>query len=429
MKTNNADSWGRTIASVPAQIIDVDPGFQSFEPSGSLFLPYGLGRSYGDVCLNNGGTLLRTHRLNSVIEFDSTTGVMKVESGAILVDVLNAASAKGWYLPVIPGTGFITIGGAVANDVHGKNHHRRGTFGNHLVSLELLRSDGMRYECSLNQNEALFRATIGGMGLTGMITWVQIRLMKIGSTRIAAHTTACRTWRDIVQVLHEQDERHEYTVAWVDAKRGRGHVIAGNHLNDGIYERHLSTSLPLAPLLRLLLSDVTVDLFNIVKFLSLPSGTKPGIMPASKYFHPLDVIPRWNTAYGEAGFFQYQFAVPFEQGIAVIESIVSILLSHGIAPYLSVLKIFGSKPTPGIMSFPQPGLTMAMDVPNRGASTLTALSMCDEVVINNGGRIYPAKDARMSAETFHKMYEHQLPAFISNIDPQFSSSFWRRVAP
>ncbi|MBI2794556.1 MAG: FAD-binding oxidoreductase [Ignavibacteria bacterium] len=429
MTPDNTDSWGRTVASVPAQVLDVDSSFKAFEPSGHRYLPYGLGRSYGDVCLNNGGTLLRTRRLNSVLEFDATTGVMKVEAGAILVDVLDAASAKGWYVPVIPGTGFVTIGGAVANDIHGKNHHRRGTFGCHVLALELLRSDGLHYVCSKKQNEGLFRATIGGMGLTGMVTWVQIQLMKIGSTRIAAQTTACKSWRDIIQLLHDQDKQYEYTVAWVDAKRGRGHVIAGNHVHDGIYERHLSTTLPLAPLLRTILFDATADLHNIIRFFSMPSGTKPSIMSASKYFHPLDVVPRWNTAYGDAGFFQYQFVVPYEHGLAAIESVIRILRSHDVISYLSVLKIFGTKASPGIMSFPQPGLTLALDVPNKGLSTLTALAKCDEVILKHGGRIYPAKDARTLADTFQKMYEQQLPAFTSYIDPHFSSTFWRRVVP
>jgi FAD/FMN-containing dehydrogenase len=427
MTTGNTDSWGRTVASLPAEVIDVDSSFKAFEPSGRQYLPYGLGRSYGDVCLNNGGTLLRTRRLNSILEFDASTGVMKVESGAILVDVLNTASAKGWYLPVIPGTGFVSIGGALANDIHGKNHHRRGTFGCHVIALELLRSDGLHHVCSKEQNEGLFRATIGGMGLTGMVTWVQIQLMKIGSTRIATQTTACKSWHDIIQVLHDQDEQHEYTVAWVDAKRGRGHVIAGNHLNDGIYDRHMSATLPFAPLLRAVLFDATADLHNIVRFFSMPSGTKPGIMSASKYFHPLDVVPRWNTAYGDSGFFQYQFVVPYEHGISAIESVIRILQSHDIISYLSVLKIFGTKMSPGIMSFPQPGLTLALDVPHKGASTLAALSKCDEVILKHGGRIYPAKDARMSADTFQKMYERQLLAFRSHLDPHFSSTFWRRV--
>ena len=422
-------SWGNTIHSEPRSVIDLGKKNVAdvLQKSDPTFLPYGMGRSYGDVCLNNGGTLLRTDGLHKVLEFDENTGRIRVESGASISHVLDAVVPKGWFIPVIPGTSQITIGGAVANDVHGKNHHGQGTFGCHVLSFELIRFDGQQTICSLAQHSDLFRATIGGLGLTGLITWVELQLMPLHSTNIEMRSTACTSWQDLVRVLHDEDQQWEYTVAWVDIKRGRGHVLAGKHSRDGNFADRAGATLHVAPLLRPFLNDVSADAFNRVKFLTQRKGVRTSTVHYRSYFHPLDVVPRWNKMYGRKGFFQYQFVVPHDTGVEVISSVSRILSQFGIISYLAVLKNFGGIASPGMLSFPMRGLTLALDVPNHGNKTLEALAMCDEILLSSGGRIYPAKDARMSANTFNMMYRKQLQEFTQYIDPKFSSSFWRRV--
>jgi len=428
-------SWGNTVHSSPHSVTEVQAASVAQHiarateqsPKNNSVLPFGMGRTYGDSCLNNGGTLLITTSMNRIQHFDRLTGVVRVESGIILSALSQHVVPHGWFLPVVPGTEQITIGGAIANDIHGKNHHRRGCFGQHVHSFELIRSNGERLVCSSIENSDLFRATIGGLGLTGLITWVELQLMRVSSSNIAVNTIACQTWEEIEQCLIHADEHNEYSVAWVDAKRGRGHVATGNHANDDVYDGSGVRALSGFSVFKPLLNATTVDTFNKLKFSRLTTGERTHTTNYESYLYPLDLFSRWNRIYGSKGFFQYQFVVPMSGGVDVCKNVVQALLRHDQLPYLTVLKRFGEARSPGMMSFPMHGLTLAIDMPNLGKSTLTALETCDGIVSSANGRVYPAKDARMAASTFQHMYRHALNDFVRFIDPHFSSTFWRRV--
>lgn len=398
-------------------------------------LPYGAGRSYGDSCLNAGGTVLDTRYLNHFLDFDMQAGSVRCESGVTLADILAFAVPKGWMLPVLPGTQFVTLGGAIANDVHGKNHHLAGTFGCHVVRFELLRSNGERLICSSNENSTLFSATIGGLGLTGFITWAEIQLQKIPSPFLAVDTIAFETLEEFIALSKQAESEFEFTVAWLDCQArgkqfGRGLLMRANYL-----PTEIATDLQ-APKSRLksipcfmpswLLNPWTVRGFNSAYF---ALGKKKGfeqITHFQPFFFPLDSIQNWNRIYGRKGFLQYQCAVPFEGGLMTLKAMLKRIATSGQGSFLSVLKTFGEKSSPGLMSFPQPGLTLALDFPNRGYKTLQLLNELDKQLEQVGGRLYPAKDARMSATLFKQGYPN-LAEFCHYIDPGFSSSFWQRI--
>lgn len=398
-------------------------------------LPYGVGRSYGDVCLNEGGTLLDTAPLNRFIAFDEENGLLRCEAGVTLADILKLIVPRGWFLPTTPGTKFVTIGGAIANDVHGKNHHRVGTFGCHVTRLELLRSDGQRLICSPDENADLFRATIGGLGLTGLILWAEIRLRRVPGPFVTREQIRFRCIDEFFDISAASDERFEHTMAWVDClatgkKLGRGLFMRGNYSPSKHFSRKAAEprSLFTVPvqLPAFVLNRVTVKAFNTLYYHSqLPRQTRRTV-PYDPFFYPLDAIHEWHRLYGPPGLLQYQFVVPYAQDRTAIKDILTQISRSGVLSFLAVLKVFGDIPSPGMLSFPRPGVTLALDFPYRGQRTLSFLDRLDRVVRDHGGVLYPAKDARMSAETFQACYP-QWREFAQYVDPKFSSSFWRRV--
>lgn len=408
------ESWGRWIRSTPARVIHA-PRFDD------LVLPYGLGRSYGDVCLNNGHTLLDTSRMRHLLAFDETTGVLTCEAGATLEDILQVFVPRGWFLPVTPGTKFVTVGGCIANDVHGKNHHRAGTFGRHVVSLSLLRSDGERVRCT--PADELFRATVGGLGLTGLIVSADIQLRKIESPAIVVERIPFRSLGEFERLSSPSDATHEYTVAWLDSFRDRGIFIRGNHASGGGREAaRASTPLPMA-LLSPLLTRPAVRAFNAAYY-AATRHPRPKAVHYDPFFYPLDAIANWNRIYGRRGFLQYQFVIPEQAGMEPVEEIVA--RSKRAGSSLTVIKKFGALGSPGMLSFPRLGTTVSMDFAARDATLLPLLEQCDEVVEAAGGVVYPAKDARMAPQRFRRFFP-QWEEFRRSVDPQFSSSFWRRV--
>jgi FAD/FMN-containing dehydrogenase len=401
---------------------------------GSSLLPYGLGRSYGDSCLNDGGTLLDTTGLDHLIEFDPESGLLRCEAGLSLAAILRLMVPRGWFLPVTPGTKFVTVAGAVANDIHGKNHHRAGTFGRHVSRFELLRSDGQRLICSPHENEPLFRATIGGLGLTGLITWVELSLKPIRSDRIERESIKFASLDEFLELTRDSDERFEYTVAWIDclasgANLGRGIFFRGNHATVGSTPlrpgRPARLSVPFhAP--NFVLGSWTVRAFNTVYYRRQTRKTVADSVHYDPFFYPLDSVNHWNRLYGRRGFLQYQFVVPVDGGLEATRRVLARIAASGEGSFLAVLKVFGDAPRPGLLSFPAPGFTLALDFAQRGSSTTRLLDSLDRIVLDHGGRLYPAKDARMSSAAF----EASFPAwrdFARLIDPAFSSSFWRRV--
>lgn len=395
-------------------------------------LPYGNGRSYGDVCLNEGGALLHTRRLDRFIGFDPANGVLRCEAGILLSEILPIIVPRGWFLPVTPGTRFVTVGGAIANDVHGKNHHGAGSIGCHVRMLELLRSDGSRLHCSLTEHPEWFAATVGGLGLTGLIVWVELQLVRIANPYL--WTTAQR-FADLGEffALNTATEAHyPYTVAWIDClakgrARGRGVFFAGEHaaaqLKLPIY-RSRSRSVPI-DLPIPLVNHPSLSLFNFVYY-NRPLSSEAALSHYEPFFYPLDGIRNWNRIYGRRGFFQYQCVLPPEASHDGIAELLDRIARSGQGSFLAVLKTFGNMRSAGMLSFPRPGATLALDFPNRGQDTMKLFQNLDAIVAAADGALYPAKDARMSGAMFRQGYP-KWETFAGYVDPRFSSSFWRRV--
>lgn len=428
-------SWGRYPVGQARKIIPISWATDALPPDRPL-LAYGLGRSYGDSCLNTAGTLLDVSALAHIRLFNKERGILRAEAGMSLAEILKLIVPYGWFLPVSPGTKFVTLGGAVANDIHGKNHHTEGTFGRHVRCFELLRSTGERQMCSATQAPELYAATIGGLGLTGLITWVEIQLKKIETPWIRMQSTRFHSIEEFFS-LSEAAKDVPYTAAWLDttargAAFGRGVFMQGDHATRAEAGERVSSSTPGmkigipfdAP--PWLLNRLTIRAFNTVYYHAPMHKATPHIVPYDPFFYPLDVVGGWNRLYGKRGFLQYQCMIPHVSAPDGICRLLETGLNNGLASFLSVLKIFGALPSPGLLSFPRPGATLAMDVPYEGGKTLEALTRLDEIVRALDGRLYPAKDARMSAQDFQYMYP-QWKAFSSYIDPAFSSSFWRRV--
>jgi len=434
----NFRSWGQYPESFPHRVISlpwVDASLFVNKPeNNSLYLAYGQGRSYGDSCQNNSETLIDTRQLNHIHFFDSEQGVLRCEAGVTLSDILSVIVPYGWFLPVTPGTQYVTVAGAVANDVHGKNHHRVGSFGNHVTQLELYRSNDESFICSPEQNTDLFHSTIGGLGLTGLIKWVEIKLKKVITPYISSKQKPFSCISDFF--LLEGEDNSEYNVAWIDttstsSKLGRGIFFSGEHSHqtlsvnkptkDSSHKLNIPINFP-----NFTLNKYTVKAFNKLYYFTNKNRQEQSQIHYALFFYPLDNIDNWNRMYGKRGFFQHQCVVPVDDGQEVITEILKLVSKKRMASFLSVLKKFGNIPSVGMMSFPREGYTLALDFPNYGSRTLNFLNEIDKLVQSVNGAIYPAKDARMSAEMFAQSFPG-MEEFKRHIDPSFSSSFWRRV--
>lgn len=429
-------SWGRYPKAHPRGVLALSWRTEAL-PSLSPLLPYGLGRSYGDSCLNNGGWVLDTSSLRHFISFDRERGTLRAEAGVSLAEILELIVPCGWFLPVTPGTKFVTLGGAIANDVHGKNHHVDGAFGSHVRCFELLRSTGERFVCSPTEQAALCAATIGGLGLTGLITWVEIQLKRIETPWIRMQAIRFHSLQEFFAVS-EAAKDQVYSAAWLDTTAqgssfGRGVFLQGNHAT--VEEAQGRTSNPRSALLGIpfdapewLLNRTSIRIFNTLYFHGPMHRAAPHIVHYDPFFYPLDAVHNWNRLYGRRGFLQYQCVIPPVHAEEGMTRLLHAARAGGLASFLSVLKVFGNKSSPGLLSFPRPGTTLAMDVPFEGQKTLDTLNHLDAIVHEYSGRLYPAKDARMSAASFQKDYP-EWQRFSQYVDPAFSSSFWRRVTP
>lgn len=437
--TSTYQSWGRF---PPAQQ-QIMPLYWRHQPLPNLpktttLLPYGLGRSYGDVCLNDGGMLLATRGLNRFINFDPKTGVLCCEAGTSFIEIAELTVPQGWFFPVTPGTQYLTVGGAMGNDVHGKNHHRAGTFGRHVLEFELLRSNGERLICSPTQNAEYYRATIGGLGLTGLITWVKFQMLPIVHRAVEAEIIQFDNLEAFFDITAESDQKYDYTMAWVDCSArgknlGRGIFFQGNFVTAENKPAHWRVSkrkhrVPI-DFPSFALNRWSVQAFNILyynkPFLWRKEARFTTLMDYQAFFYPLDAVLEWNRIYGKPGFLQYQFVVP-DQDHTVIREILATIAATGLNSFLAVLKHFGDVPSPGMMSFPRSGITLALDFPIKGASTFNLLERLDDMVLAANGAVYPCKDARLPARHFQRYYP-QWCDFAHYVDPHFSSSFWRRV--
>ena len=432
---NNYESWGR-FPKVSQRVIPLSWKHEPLPlPDAKIsVLAQGVGRSYGDVCLNDGGVIFSACGLKRYINFDSETGRLSCEAGVTLADILNFCVPRGWFLSITPGTKFVTVGGAIANDVHGKNHHRSGTFGNHLVQFELVRSNGERLLCSPDSNPQLFAATIGGLGLTGLITWAEIQLKPIVHRALQAETIQFYDLEEFFTLSAESDAPYEYTMAWLDCNSkgssfGRGIFFRGNHVAAEnapktwkVAKRSLTMPIDLPGFV---LNRHSVAAFNFLYYHQQSQKSVAKLVDYNPFFYPLDAVLRWNRLYGKQGFLQYQCVVPYTDH-RIIAAIIQKIVDSGMGSFLAVLKTFGQVASPGMLSFPKAGVTLALDFPIKGAQTFELLEYLDDMVVEANGRVYPCKDARMSPKNF-KHYYPQWETFAQQVDPRFSSSFWRRV--
>lgn len=425
-------AWGRLPAAAPKALDRLTDRHQLLPSDTQSVLAYGLGRSYGDVCLNSDGVMLGTCGLARFVSFDRRAGVLRCEAGMSLADVLAFTVPQGWFLPVTPGTQYVTIGGAIANDVHGKNHHRAGSFGCHVRVLELLRSDGRRIECGPDQNTDWFAATVGGLGLTGLITWAELQLVPISNPFLWSFTRRFSDLSEFWAFNSEAERRYPYTVAWVDClakgpRMGRGIYFAGEHAPaQADLPRYRARRLAIGFELPFsLVNRPSLAAFNFFYY-HRPISARPTLTHYVPFFYPLDGIDQWNRIYGRKGFYQYQCVLPRAGERDALKQLLGEIARDGHGSFLAVLKTFGDVRSPGLLSFPRAGVTLALDFPNRDSATHKLFERLDRVVMDAGGALYPAKDARMPAEMFRRGF----PAwqeFARYRDPAFSSNFWRRV--
>jgi len=386
-------------------------------------IPRGLGRCYGDSSLNT--TILSTKRLNRILGFNEKTGRLVCESGVTLDDILDVFVRRGWFLPTTPGTKYVTVGGAIASDVHGKNHHNAGSFSNHLKSIDVMKADGSVERCSRRKNTKLFRSTCGGMGLTGIILKAEFNLIPVETAFVRCETIRAENLNAVMD-LFEQSDPWTYSVAWIDClaagkSRGRSVLTRGEH---ALCSDLAATAYYREPLTqkgkRILsvpfyfpgftLNRASVQLFNTMYYARAASRSAKEIIDLDSFFYPLDGINNWNKIYGRRGFMQYQFVLPEESSREGIQKTLDLIARHNIGPFLAVLKLFGKQN--GLISFPREGYTLAMDFPVK-RQVLELMNELDRIVLDHGGRLYLSKDARMSGDMFIKGYEYA-GEFIDN---------------
>jgi FAD/FMN-containing dehydrogenase len=435
------ESWGRYPVPHDQQV--TTPGWleeaativKKHAGTSEPLLAYGQGRSYGDSCLNSNGRLIETTNLSRLIAFDPEAGILTCEAGTTLAEILDFGVPRGWFLPTTPGTKFVSVGGAIANDVHGKNHHVAGTFGRHVLQFELIRSSGERMICSPDKNPEMYAATIGGLGLTGFITWATIRLKPVSGPYINMESIRFRSLDEFFEVSTESDRDFECTMSWVDCMAtgkslGRGLFMRGNHAwqpqipgksGKPVQRIGIPFDLPID-----VLTGMRLRAFNTLLYHRQLPRVVRATVPFDPFFYPLDSIKQWNRMYGRNGFLQHQCVVPHESARVAMREILTRIATAGEGSFLAVLKAFGDLKSPGMLSFPRPGITLALDFKYKGPSTLRLLDSLDEVVMDHGGAIYPAKDARMSPATFEASFPNWRE-FVPYIDEHFSSDFWRRV--
>lgn len=423
-------SWGR-LGSPPHALVALGhPQQVAPAMAAGSGLAFGMGRSYGDVCLNPQGVLWQTAGLDHFISFDPDSGRLRCEAGVLLRDIQRLAIPRGWILPATPGTQIVTVGGAIANDVHGKNHHLVGSFGDHVASLRLQRSDGSAIVCGPHQNADWFAATVGGLGLTGVIVEAELQLRRASGPWLDTETIPFRRLGDFFRLADDSEAGWEHTVAWVDCITGgggRGLFMRGNPAITGPNRpwRARQRRMPFVPPVSLV-NGLSLRAFNLAYFHAKAWQAGAALVHYEPFFYPLDNLLEWNRMYGPRGFYQYQCVVPRAVGEAAVQAMLGEIARAGQGSFLAVLKTFGNRAAPGMLSFPQPGVTLALDFPNRGAATLRLFERLDAIVAEAGGRLYPAKDARMPRALFEAGYP-RFNEFLQFRDPAISSGFSRRV--
>ena len=419
-------NWGKypcieTQLSTPAHMADLTQQVQAAPAS----IARGLGRCYGDSALH-AQRVFSTQRLNHMLAFDAETGLLVAEAGVSLAEIVEAFAPRGWFLPVTPGTKFVTLGGAVASDVHGKNHHVAGTFGQHVPWIDILTAKEGVVRCSPSENTQLFHATCGGHGLTGIIVRVALQLVRISSAWISQTTIKTGNLEEIMDAFETYEHFH-YSVAWIDclktgAQLGRSILMCGDFSTPADLDAakaqkpyYLKAKQPLSipcDFPSLALNTFSVKAFNTLYYGKAPQGTTKNIVSYNTFFYPLDSLSHWNRIYGKRGFTQYQFVIPKEAAKEGLPLILQRIARSGQGSFLAVLKLFGKQfHSYGNISFPTQGYTLALDFPIT-SKLFPLLDSLDAMVLDYGGRHYLTKDARMQAQTLHASYGSLLEDFL-----------------
>ncbi|MTI20658.1 FAD-binding oxidoreductase [Fulvivirga sp. RKSG066] len=379
------------------------------------FIARGNARSYGDSALYS--NTISSQRYNRMLAFNEDEGIFTCEAGVLFSEILDVVVPKGWFLPVTPGTKFITVGGAIASDIHGKNHHKEGSFSQHLMQFELACADGTVKTCSREENSDLFEATCGGMGLTGVILTATFKLKAIETAYINQTQTKAKNLDEIID-LFQQHEAVTYSMAWIDCLKGgkqfgRSILITGEHATkDELSQKQAKAPLHLPEKKKLnipfnfpsfALNEFSIKAFNALYYAKNIRRVSSSVIPYEPFFYPLDAILNWNRMYGKKGFVQYQFVLPLETSKKGLTDILERIRKKGLGSFLAVLKLFGEQED--LISFPMKGFTLALDFPIK-KGLFEFLDELDKVVVSYGGRIYLTKDARMDAKVFWETYPH-----------------------
>ena len=423
-------SWGRLWQPEHKVQLLTDPAAVARQVRGQgPGLARGAGRSYGDVALNPGGLLWQATGLDHLMHFDRVSGRLVCEAGVLLRDIQRMSLPQGWILPVTPGTQIVTVGGAIANDVHGKNHHALGSFGDHVRRLHLVRTDGTQFDCGPDLLPEWFAATVGGAGLTGVITHAEIQLRPAAGPWLDTETVPYASVDEFMSLADASERDWEYTVSWIDclSARGRGIFLRANAAPAQSLPEptRRAKTMPLTPPVSLV-NKLSLSLFNTAYFQLNKQRAGHALAHYESFFYPLDNVLEWNRMYGPKGFYQYQCVVPRKDGSAVVTAMLDEIARSGDGSFLAVLKTFGDRAAPGMLSFAQDGVTLALDFPNHGERTARLFARLDAIVGAAGGRIYLAKDARMPRALFEAGYP-RFQEFLAYRDPGISSALSRRL--
>jgi FAD/FMN-containing dehydrogenase len=442
-ETIELSGWGRYLRRL-TNVTRPERASEAVPPASGHMIVRGQGRSYNNAAMLADGLVMLSERLDRVIAFDETSGVLRAEAGITLTKVLSEFVPRGWFPPVTPGTKFVSLGGCVAADVHGKNHHRDGAFGAHVNELELVLADGSRTRCSPTQNAELFWATIGGMGLTGIVSEISFRLRPIKTAYLVVQHRRALDLDQLLTMLEDQTLDDNYSVAWIDClakgrSMGRGVLMRGHHADIAALQGKVDEPLRLKPRRRFnlnfdlpsgLLNSFSGSAFNGFYYWAQGRNETHFITDYESFFYPLDSVGNWNRLYGPKGFVQYQCVFPPATARRGLRMLLEELAHSRRASFLGVLKRFGTEGK-GLLSFPMEGYTLAIDLPVTNPELFSFLDRLDEIVMEHGGRVYLAKNPRLKPEIFRTMYP-RLGAWErikAQIDPtnRFSSDLSRML--
>lgn len=436
-QNRHLSGWGRletveTAAYAPGDDEELRSNVTGF--TGDSLIGYGQGRSYGDQALNSGGSTILSVNRQRILDFDGSSGEVTCEAGVTLMQLMQTFLPKGYIPFVSPGTGFVTVGGAIANDVHGKNHDSHGSFGNHVTWIDLMTPSGEVTRISNSVRPTWFAATLGGSGLTGIIVRARLRLMPIKSNAISVREQRTENLEVTMARLTELRESATYLVAWIDglsrgSKLGRGIVESAELSNESVPEPtpgklNLSFNFP-----SFALNPLSISSFNALYYHRVPQAGRQRQMAVRKFLYPLDTLNNWNKMYGRRGFFQFQCVLPDETSARGMKKLLETVSRHHAASFLAVLKTLGGNGS-GMLSFPMRGFTLALDFPNRGG-VRKLLDELEAITLDHCGRIYLAKDATLSPENFHRMYPRldEFRDVLAELDPKqrMQSNMSRRL--